>query len=360
MVKPLERVVVTVGGHEYRDWETMMCRAEYANHFRHCHLTVSEDSPMRPWSEMQILPGAPVTITLAGRQALNGYVYERQATYDAHRHGVLIAAHSAVNDIVTSTITKLQEFKNQTISGIANQLLAPFGFSFVVKGGAAGASQVFPDVTVNPGEGVFEIIDRLAKFVGLMLGDDVSGRTLVAIDLATRGGASGDLVEGQNILIGKATINDVQRVSHIIGYGQLPGGDQSFGKSSSIKSETTGGANREKPYGLQAEHPVTQPLLDRRVKAENEWRETETVRAEITVQGWLHGGRLWAPGDYAHVNSPMLALNQSLIIQAVTFTQDNNTGSRTQLDLCNLLALSTNSFVPPRLLKEDPAPNPEE
>jgi prophage tail gpP-like protein len=61
----------------------------------------------------------------------------------------------------------------------------------------------------------------------------------------------------------------------------------------------------------------------------------------VTVHGWLRpSGGLWDRNQTVFVTSPMLIMNQEpLITKVVTFTQDNETGARTTLELCNPSAL---------------------
>jgi prophage tail gpP-like protein len=74
--------------------------------------------------------------------------------------------------------------------------------------------------------------------------------------------------------------------------------------------------------------------LQKRVQFEVNWRETEAITAEITVHGWLNdSGTLWKVLDQAYVKSPMLLIDQVLIISAVTFMQDSAQGTRTLLEL---------------------------
>ena len=65
-------------------------------------------------------------------------------------------------------------------------------------------------------------------------------------------------------------------------------------------------------------------------------------RSPSSSQGWLRDGvTLWKPGDNVFVKSPMAMLNMTMKIQNVAFSQDNQNGTITTLDL-----------VPPWLLKD--------
>ena len=61
----------------------------------------------------------------------------------------------------------------------------------------------------------------------------------------------------------------------------------------------------------------------------------------VTVQGWMDGGKLWGPpGTEYSVESPTLIMHGDMLkAKSITFSQDNATGTRTTLELCNALAM---------------------
>jgi prophage tail gpP-like protein len=75
--------------------------------------------------------------------------------------------------------------------------------------------------------------------------------------------------------------------------------------------------------------------VDRRNQAEALWSIGTFVEATIIVYGWFKPGThdLWRPGEKVWVRSPMALLYRTMSIRMVTFTQDNEGGTRTTLDL---------------------------
>ena len=82
-------------------------------------------------------------------------------------------------------------------------------------------------------------------------------------------------------------------------------------------------------------------FLKGRATSENKWKADDRITVTVTVHGWLRpSGGLWYRDQNVIVTSPMLIMqNESLIAKSVMFTQDNTTGTRTTLELCNPLAL---------------------
>jgi prophage tail gpP-like protein len=251
-------------------------------------------------------------------------------------------------------VLETKEFKGWSFDAIARSLLQPYGFGISYKGTIDSAP--FTDVTIFPGEVPFEAIDRLARHRGAILGDDSSGTNLVAADIINApesGPLVGTLIEGQNIIAARATVVDLQLMGHIKIISQEAGSDQRWGADVSQNQVLLSAPNlmergRYKPYLAIAEHAANMHDLRLRGQFEIAWRNKEAITAQITIRGWLNdSGSLWQAMDRVQINSPMLALNQALIIQAVTFTQDNNTGSRTTLELANLQGLQAGGRILP-------------
>ena len=61
-----------------------------------------------------------------------------------------------------------------------------------------------------------------------------------------------------------------------------------------------------------------------------------------SLQGWLQpSGGLWVPGQDVIVTSPMLVMKgEKLKLKSVTYSQDNQQGTRVVLECCNDKAIS--------------------
>jgi prophage tail gpP-like protein len=81
--------------------------------------------------------------------------------------------------------------------------------------------------------------------------------------------------------------------------------------------------------------------LQGRSGSEGGWQTGDQITVFATVYGWLRpSGGLWYRDQIVNVTSPMLIMEgQPLTAKAVTFTQDDKTGTRTLLELMNAAAL---------------------
>jgi prophage tail gpP-like protein len=131
---------------------------------------------------------------------------------------------------------------------------------------------------------------------------------------------------------------------HVNVAAQGPGDNQFNGaQANEMEADVTTSVPRV-PYSkiiVPMEHPPTsQAEVQNRANYERMWKDGTLINCTTVTQGWLRAGQvLWEAGDNVWVNSPMAMLNQAMGIQNVTFTQDNQNGTQTTLDLVNPEAL---------------------
>lgn len=346
MPKPQEVATLIINGTPYRDWTSVMVRREYGAAVSEFQFSCTEGVPFaKDWAAMRIKPGDACTILLAGQLALTGYVYLRQASYDARRHGVMIIGRSLTGDVVDSSApVNTGEFKNQNWEAIARKMLEQFKVPLMMRGGGAAAMLPFKRADVQPGESVFQFLERLARQRGIVLSDDESGNLVAATQFESSGGDA--LVEGQNILRATCTISDLALNGPVASFAQINGDDNEHAKRASqiVASTTDTNVSRFRPLVTLAEHPIRTAEAQKRTEFEGGWRESVSIVADITKYGWLKdAGGLWKVGEPVPVKSPMLMLDMTLYTKCVVFTQDVASGTLTTLTLVreNLLTAGT-------------------
>jgi prophage tail gpP-like protein len=217
---------------------------------------------------------------------------------------------------------------------VAQEVLAPYPVGIKT----VGVLDLTPFVALQnePGELIWDFLERLARPRGIVMGSDAFGNFLLigphTFPTVTQ------LIEGQNILSCQCTIRHDQTYEQFDTRAQAPATDNRSGEDMSQLQASVASRIPQQPYSkliTPAEQPVTSPAeVQARVNNERVWHDDTEVQATITVQGWLYNQtRLWTPGDHVFVRSPMAMLNQELAIQKVTFTQDNNNGTQTVLDM---------------------------
>ena len=83
--------MLTVRGVKFDDWELVTVQKRWADPFTWFRFTAAERDPIfgkNPydvplWEKLQFKPDDPCTVTLAGIQAVNGFIETRQVAYNA-------------------------------------------------------------------------------------------------------------------------------------------------------------------------------------------------------------------------------------------------------------------------------------
>jgi len=178
---------------------------------------------------------------------------------------------------------------------------------------------------------------------------DANGNLVAAVG---PNGGSDTVYEGDlgrpSMLEGREIIYNVGMAEGTYGLGQKPGTDGVWGAQSAhvpfYGNTFQSLAGTYSPQVLPLEIPAWQnSFIKYRAKAEENWQSEDQVTVFATMQGWLRpSGGLWQRNQSVNVVSPMLVMDggMSLTAKSVTFTQDNQTGSRTTLELCNNAALA--------------------
>ena len=347
--KPEETAILTVNGFNYSDWETVMVRHALRDHpAYHCRFTCSEGIPLsKNFAAMRIKPGDLCTVTLAGQPAFKGKVETRQVYYDAFRHHIEIQCATWLEVATASVISKTGEWKDKTFQQIGQDILGKMGINMVFEGGAP-PSYKFPRVSSTPGESVHDFLDMLARGceasgVGISFTSNIQGDFVVI--MGPNGGFD-EVVEERNILIGREIIFNPSMAGSAPTISQGTGDDENWGaKVASVpffsEQMQTFGKNFTPATIVNELSTFDKKLLEGRAGSEGQWLQGDQITVIVTVYGWLRpSGGLWYRDQHVSVTSPMLIMkNQDLIAKSVTFTQDDKTGTRTTLELCNPAAI---------------------
>jgi prophage tail gpP-like protein len=352
MVKATELAVLQVNGQLFQDWESVtvrQCKKEHPYYF--FRFTCSEGMPLASnWAKMQIKPGDQCQVTLAGQPAVQGLVSTRQVFYDSKRHHIEIQGASNVLGLAyTSAISKTMEHKDVTFEQFARALLKPCmpKINFVVKGQLPQIK--FPRISIPHGTSILEALEIPLRNLGnVSLTSNVKGDLVAVAGPPTSGGDT--VVEGKNILEGREIIFNPGMATGTYQLSQGTGGDDKSGAAVSHQpyfvKQFTGLGNQYLPGVIPNDMMSSEKEhLQGRGQMEHDMMNEDRVTVFITVHGWLKpSGGLWECDQPVSVVSPMLIMNGSekLTTKSVTFSQDNERGSRTVLELCNELAMLGN------------------
>jgi prophage tail gpP-like protein len=323
-----EVATIEVGGGEYSDWETVWVQTNYADGFSQFRFTCAEKDAER---SKQIKPGDECQIRLGNKLAITGVVLTRQVAADANSHGVQLSGVSLTWYAGrASVLHKTGRFDNKTFQEIAEEVLKPTGVKFEPIGKIPETK--FVNVQVQPGEKIFDFLERLGREVKVIIAHDRDGKFLWVGEHDAKN--VGTIKEGENLKSFQCVISDAATHSEYVTRAQCWATDKKkYREVAQQEARAPGSAKRYSPLYTPVEHPVwTDKEVEQRCNMEQMWHEGQDVQVTAVVQGWFtQSGELWTAGDDVSYNSPMSMINDTLKIQVVTFTQDVSSGSLTTL-----------------------------
>jgi prophage tail gpP-like protein len=231
-----------------------------------------------------------------------------------------------------------------------------------------------PAVTVEKGDKVFDVIERLCRLRGLLASDDARGNLI----LARPGGGrnQGTLELGRTILAGDASFSVKERFSEIRVFGQSPAlhrdsygrtsdddeldpdpddddGDGPTANGSAVAPEERddiaaraaavataqgvardAGVPRYRLLVVQAETAVEAGGVQGRAEWEVAHRLGKSISLTYTVPGWRgETGALWETNGAVWLRDSLAALDRSLVVGGLEFSLDGQGGMVTKLTL---------------------------
>jgi prophage tail gpP-like protein len=345
-------LVLRIEGTDYGGWTSVRVRRsiEEASSPWACEVSERWPGQDKPWP---ISPGQKCEVILDGMLVNTGWVDAYTVAFDARSHRVEARGRSLTEDAVDSSVEiDAGQLQGLTFQQIAERVMKPLGIKVVYD---APAGEKLPDVQIQQGETRHAFLERLSRLLGVLVSDDERGNLVVTRPGAH--GASGKLVQGQNILAASAEFDWSDRGSSYTvkahnkntddaadwdpdsgdGGDSGEGGDGGGGEPDTLVAPsatvTDPAVKRNRPVIIYGEHVMDAAQAKQRAEYEKARRIGRSKRARVTVQGWTQpDGTLWHAGDTVPIDAKFLGLNESLVIASVEFVKDDG-GTRTDLEL---------------------------
>lgn len=357
--KPEEVAEITINGMTYYDWKSITVHRGKGEQYAYFKFSSTEGMPLaKDWALMRIRPGDYGVVKLAGQLAIEAIVTSRQVAYTATAHGIEITGTTPnIGASTTAAVSKTGEFKDMTFTQFANELLSKLSppVKFIPIGPIS--DKVTPIRRLQPGEKVWQALEREARRLGIVLGTDKHGNVTGGESDTVAGDDA--LVEGKNILEARETLSIQAGNGVDLSVGQDSGGTNNknkwgaaiahgpFGKVSNNFMSMLGSKGFAAPRLNLMEFPGDAGDAKSRSGFESRQRSDEMANVQVVVHGWLKpSGGLWEPIGKVRVKSPMLILDEELHIKSVTFTQDAKSGTRTTLVLERHISTDKPSVAP--------------
>jgi prophage tail gpP-like protein len=342
-----------VNGVRYAGWKTAQVTRGVESISGGFSLSVSErwGGQDEPWP---IVEGDECKLFIGDVPVITGYVDRRSPSYTADDHTLAVSGRDATGDLVdSSALLDKWEFKDVPLLTFARRLCEPFGIDVELQPGlvieSGGRSQTLGHetrkaatptkkalkMTVDPGDTVFEALDRACRLAAVLPVSDGLGGLILTRTGSTR--CTTALVQGENILGAGADYDASGRFRRYVVLGQRSGSDTDYGASvAGVKGEAqdlnVGRAART--LVIRAEGAVTREYARRRAEWDAKVRAARGDAVSVRVQGWTEGdGTLWPVNALVPVRSAWLGIDGEMLITQATYSLDGNGGTTTELAL---------------------------
>ncbi|WP_282265919.1 phage baseplate assembly protein [Stenotrophomonas sp. PS02298] len=323
-------LTLNVNSTAYGGWKSINVRRSMEEISGSYSLGISELWPEQA-EPREIRTGDSASVVLDKVPLVTGYVDQVEPGYDAYSHGVTVSGRDATADLVDCAAEHGKgEWRNVRLDQIARDLATPYGTTVLVQTELGAA---FPSFAIEPGESVFDCLERAARQRGVLLLSD--GKGGLVLGMAGSGGTvATPLVEGENIRSCSASNDASQRFKTYIVKGQRAGSDQVNGAAASALRAvaTDSGVKRARTLVIIAEDEGDLASLTKRAQWEATVRAARALTVRCEVAGWTHAGGIWHPNSIVRFRSPTVRLDRDLLIREVELIADEQ-GKRTNLIL---------------------------
>ena len=337
-----ERVQLRVNGTGHEGWKEVRVTAGIERQARDFSLEVTDRWPGSSVAR-RLAPGDLCEVWLGNDKVLTGYVDATPISYDGGQVTVGVNGRSRTADLVDcSAVHSPGQWRGVSVELIARALAEPYNIKVL----AAVATGTVHEHQIDPGESVFESIDRLLTQKALLATDDADGNQVL-----TRAGllqADTALEVGVNVLSASAGLDFKDRYSEYRCRGQRAGTDQDYGVAvaGQLAKVADPGIRRRRILDLRADGQGDLAAYRERVRWEAACRAGKSYQTTYVVQGWRQrSGQLWLPNMRVQVRDPIIGFDMEMLIAEVEYLQ-GETGTTATLTVAPVAAFELLPEVP--------------
>lgn len=285
-----------------------------------------------PWLLGTVNAGAAIQIEIEGELVLDGFVDQVNVSYDAESAGIALAGRDRVADILdcAATVDGPHDYAEVKIEEALGKILTPFDVTLTVD---ADTGAVFKRIAIQPGETVFELVERLCRYRALLPVSDGVGGLILTQPSDHNTGAK--LEYGRNIMRGRGALDQRDLFSLYVVKGQAEAETWTTAEESATPEGRAEDAlvTRHRPTVIVGEGSGFDATLAERAAWQKKVNRGRAARAVYTVHGWRDDlGALWRPNVQVDVDDARMKLHQSMLVATVTFERSNR-GTLTELEL---------------------------
>lgn len=280
--------------------------------------------------DIMIYPGASAVLKLKNQIVCSGYISRAGADLSTTDCGLTLGGADKTVDLAEcSAIAEPDEWFNLNLHEIAVKLCSPFKIKVVNQVGDTG--ETFKSFKIQPGESVFDALDRAAKARAILVTSNETGNLVL-----TRAGLNGtaeSLIFGKNILNAAFSTDWSNRFSDYTVKNQTSLIDDTQESANATGTSRDLNVKRYRPLLQVVQNAEAGVSVSDMAAWEASVRSGCCAGIDITVQGWAQSdGVLWRKNTLSRVSIPRWGVDAKLLIKQVAFSLDK-AGAKTKLTL---------------------------
>lgn len=266
-----------------------------------------------------IKPNAPCEVRLDGTVLITGFIDQATPSYDGQQRSLSVSGRSKTADLVDCTLPPSKQpvqKEKQTLLQLAQSCCKPFGISVT----ADVALKPVATATLDPGETIYEFLERYARAAGVLLLTTPAGN--VHITRASSNRAPTALVLGDNLRAGNGSFD---RRDVFSDYFVLSQRDQQQQRQKVTAHAKDSHVSRYRATVVSPAVSLDNDEATRYAEVQRNVAFGRSQQAVYTVSGWQHAQGLWQCNRLVRIQDAWLGLlDVWWMLATVEFTQDKN------------------------------------
>jgi prophage tail gpP-like protein len=347
-------VILKANGRDFGGWLNLKASSSLGQLAGTFSLGLTERWPDQA-QKRAIQPGDSCQLYLGNQLIITGWVDSVDVSYGPKEHRLEISGRDKTCDLVDCCfLDEPQVWKDRYLLQIARDLCRAWDVEPILLGVDQG--ERFKEIAYSPGDTVMSLIRKLCRQRGILPTSYGNGQLIL-----TRPGhlmPAATLKLGENIKSGRLNQDHSSRFSvyqvrgqakpnnQAVVYELHPSGNEgarteTLERITAAQSQASPLATisdleitRYRPLLLVAEAPGDLAAMETRASWEKTTRKGKSRRVSYTVQGWQQSqNQIWNINQLVKVEDDFLGINEQMLVESVSFSLEDGSGSTTELGL---------------------------
>lgn len=292
--------------------------------------------------------GDEVVVSVDGEDIITGYIMVISGSGSSTSHVIDITGWDKTKDLVDSSLAPIKDIRPPiTFKRVVELVIASIGSDLdVVDHTNVSFDKAEDIIAIERGDNAFNFLEKLARKKNVILSSDEVGNVVIQNSIGRQTNA---IILNQidnmnnNVIQYSFTYDDTGRFSRYEVIGQMNVNVISnFGSSIPKKVVNQRGFIEDRNIRegrqlvLASDGPGSNGLMEKRAAWELNVRRARSRVYKVTVSGFRNqDGEIWTPNMLVRVLDDNAQINDTMLINSVTYRMDINGGRTSEIGLVN-------------------------